>query len=207
VLKPTTRTCPRIIDQPATRRMGLLNLRQQLSFYGAYHNNHVNVLIHTLFVPIILFTALVMVSPLSSSYETTVTVPGLMSTTLVVNFPLIYVTITGLYYIMLEPVAGASFFCVMLMMWLGATNMFVTMGTRACYLALAIHVIGWIAQFLGHGVFEGRKPALLDNLIQSIVLAPLFVWLHILFFVGYRRGLQHDISVEVEKRLKTLKAQ
>ena len=29
------------------------------------------------------------------------------------------------------------------------------------------HVIGWIAQFIGHGVFEGRKPALMDNLLQG----------------------------------------
>jgi len=28
---------------------------------------------------------------------------------------------------------------------------------------LAFHVAAWIAQFIGHGVFEGRAPALLDS--------------------------------------------
>ena len=32
---------------------------------------------------------------------------------------------------------------------------------------LAVHIFGWIAQFIGHGVFEGRKPALMDNLLQG----------------------------------------
>ena len=30
-----------------------------------------------------------------------------------------------------------------------------------------VHAISWIAQFVGHGVFEGRKPALMDNLLQG----------------------------------------
>jgi uncharacterized membrane protein YGL010W len=32
--------------------------------------------------------------------------------------------------------------------------------------ALVIHVAAWILQFIGHGVFEGRAPALLDSLDQ-----------------------------------------
>ena len=32
-------------------------------------------------------------------------------------------------------------------------------------IALPVHIICWIAQFLGHGLAEGRAPALLDNLI------------------------------------------
>jgi stalled ribosome alternative rescue factor ArfA len=40
--------------------------------------------------------------------------------------------------------------------------------------AVAVHVVSWIAQFVGHGKYEGRKPALLDNLVQALFLAPLF---------------------------------
>lgn len=32
-------------------------------------------------------------------------------------------------------------------------------------LAVLIHASGWIFQFIGHGVAEGRAPALLDNLL------------------------------------------
>ena len=32
-------------------------------------------------------------------------------------------------------------------------------------IALVVHVACWIAQFVGHGIYEGRSPALLDNIV------------------------------------------
>jgi hypothetical protein len=37
--------------------------------------------------------------------------------------------------------------------------------------ATALHVFSWIMQFIGHGVFEGRAPAFLDNLAGGKPLA------------------------------------
>ena len=31
--------------------------------------------------------------------------------------------------------------------------------------AIGLHIVCWLAQFYGHGVHEGRAPALLDNLL------------------------------------------
>jgi len=82
--------------------------------------------------------------------------------------------------------------------------------------AIAIHVVSWILQFIGHGKFEGRAPALLDNLFQAIFLAPLFVWLEFLFMLGYRPELKarvdKAVAIEVakfrqQKALKNGKAQ
>jgi uncharacterized membrane protein YGL010W len=42
--------------------------------------------------------------------------------------------------------------------------------------AALLHVFCWVAQFIGHGVAEGRAPALLDNLIggrASVFVPPL----------------------------------
>jgi uncharacterized membrane protein YGL010W len=36
----------------------------------------------------------------------------------------------------------------------------------------------------GHLVFEKRRPAILESLFQSLVLAPLFVWMELLFACG-----------------------
>ena len=55
-----------------------------------------------------------------------------------------------------------------------------------------------ILQFIGHGMFEGRAPALLDNLFQAVFLAPLFVWLELLFKFGYRRELQDRVEKAVQ---------
>lgn len=74
---------------------------------------------------------------------------------------------------------------------------------EASYYALGAHIFAWIAQFIGHGVFEGRAPALTDNLFQAIFLAPLFVWLECLFALGYRpelkKRLDKGVKQDVEK--------
>jgi uncharacterized membrane protein YGL010W len=40
--------------------------------------------------------------------------------------------------------------------------------------ALYIHIAAWIAQFIGHGVFEKRAPALFDSLVQGTRLIRYF---------------------------------
>jgi uncharacterized membrane protein YGL010W len=37
---------------------------------------------------------------------------------------------------------------------------------NAVKIALVVKAVSWIMQFIGHGVFEGRRPALIDNLVQ-----------------------------------------
>jgi uncharacterized membrane protein YGL010W len=75
--------------------------------------------------------------------------------------------------------------------------------TKVNSIAAAIHVASWILQFIGHGKYEGRKPALLDNLVQSLFLAPLFVWYECLFKQGFygelRKGIESGIEVEMKK--------
>ena len=73
---------------------------------------------------------------------------------------------------------------------------------EANYWAIGIHVASWIAQFIGHGAFEGRAPALLDNLVQAAFLAPFFVWMEILFTLGYRPELKARVDSAVEKEIE-----
>lgn len=60
---------------------------------------------------------------------------------------------------------------------------------------------------LGHGAFEGRAPALLDNLVQALFLAPFFVWLEVLFAFGYRPELKARIDSNVAKEIEKFKAE
>ncbi|KAJ3130043.1 hypothetical protein HK098_006755 [Nowakowskiella sp. JEL0407] len=78
-------------------------------------------------------------------------------------------------------------------------------GESAFYGALGLFALSWIAQFIGHGVFEGRSPALLDNMIGALVLAPFFAWLEMLFMVGYRPDLQVLLNSEIEKSIADYK--
>jgi uncharacterized membrane protein YGL010W len=48
----------------------------------------------------------------------------------------------------------------------------------------SIQVLAWAIQVvIGHGIFENRKPALLDSLFQALV-SPFFVVLEFMFLFG-----------------------
>lgn len=78
---------------------------------------------------------------------------------------------------------------------------------KANYIAIGVHIFSWLIQFVGHGVFEGRAPALLDNLVQAIFLAPFFVWLEVLFAFGYRPELKARLDSAVRKEVAKFKAE
>jgi uncharacterized membrane protein YGL010W len=61
-------------------------------------------------------------------------------------------------------------------------------------------VVGWSFQLVGH-VFEGRRPALVDNLLQALV-APLFILLEGLFALGLRRDVQQRVEDRLDASLQ-----
>ena len=68
-------------------------------------------------------------------------------------------------------------------------------------------VLSWLLQFYGHGVHEGRAPALLDNLLGAVVLAPLFVFIEVLFCFGYRPELQRWLKKETGRLILAFRSQ
>jgi uncharacterized membrane protein YGL010W len=78
---------------------------------------------------------------------------------------------------------------------------------EAIKVAGALHAFSWIMQFLGHGVAEGRAPALLDNLLGAIVLAPFFVHLEMLFAIGYNPSLHKRVQNEIGKEITKFRRQ
>jgi len=71
--------------------------------------------------------------------------------------------------------------------------------------AIIVQVVSWVAQFLGHGLAEGRAPALLDNILGAVVLAPFFVHLELLFKLGYRPQLHEQLQNDVRKEITRLR--
>lgn len=105
----------------------------------------------------------------------------------------------------MEPAAGAMLAPLLLAGTAYANHLTSTYGATANYWALGIHIASWLLQFVGHGFFEGRAPALLDNLVQALFLAPFFVWLEVLFFFGYRPELKARLDKAVEDEIAKLK--
>ncbi|KIY45900.1 DUF962-domain-containing protein [Fistulina hepatica ATCC 64428] len=182
----------------------LLNIDKQLAFYGAYHSNKVNVLIHMVFVPVLVWTWQVM----SSSFPVPSFIPGFRYEindymTFDLNIAAIYTGLYLVYYFMLDPVSALLYL----------PQIFVSLTTAIAYcqsahdhakMATYMHLVSWLFQFAGHAFAEKRSPALLDNFIGAVVLAPFFVHLELLFLLfGYRKDLQkrvHNLmGVEIAK--------
>ncbi|KAL5328815.1 hypothetical protein ACEPPN_002323 [Leptodophora sp. 'Broadleaf-Isolate-01'] len=179
------------------------NLEKQLLFYGAYHHDPVNIGIHMVCVPILLLTGF----QFGSNTPDLLKSPGFMKLR---NLPLNLGTIAAItysgLYITLEPIAGLAATPLLLGAAAIANKATAKFGAKATKLSVLIHAVSWIAQFVGHGKYEGRAPALLDNLVQALFLAPLFVWMEILFKLGYRPELRMKLEEGVRKELKRLAA-
>ena len=72
---------------------------------------------------------------------------------------------------------------------------------RAAWYAGLVHIFCWYMQLHpGHGIYEGRKPALLDSVLQAFLDAPLFVWYEVAFACGYDPALKQELDAAVEAR-------
>ncbi|RSL43139.1 hypothetical protein CEP54_015205 [Fusarium duplospermum] len=164
-----------------------LDLEQHLTFYGAYHHNSINIAIHMVCVPLILTSAFCM-----ATYTGTLIPHHPGSPSPIWNSTLPFAGFLLAAFCM----GGAAF-----------GNYLRQQSPETTFQgALALHVVCWIFQFIGHGKFEGRAPALLDNLIQAIFLAPMFVWLEMLFKLGYRPELQARVNKKVQVEIEKFKA-
>lgn len=181
-----------------------LNLEKQLTFYGAYHHNQVNVAIHMVCVPLILLTFFLGCtnSPTLIPLPPWLTVPNLP-----LNAGTIFTVLYCGFYILLEPVAGS----LVTPLLLGATayskHLTTVAPTLTNQVAVGVFLVAWVAQFIGHGAFEGRAPALFDNILQAFVLAPFFVWMEVLFAFGYRPELKSRVDKKVLVEIEKFKAE
>ncbi|KAF1918881.1 hypothetical protein BDU57DRAFT_468314 [Ampelomyces quisqualis] len=185
--------------------MPLFDLKKNLVFYGAYHRDPTNVAIHIACVPVLLATAFQFGT---NTPSLPIRAPALLNR---LNLPLnagtlLAATYSTLYLLLSPNAAGLGVTPVVL----GAAALANKISNkynrpRVNSIAIAVHVVSWIAQFVGHGKFEGRKPALLDNLVQAVFLAPLFVWYEVLFKLGFYKGLQREVDVGIEAEVKRLK--
>ena len=159
------------------------NLERSFAFYGAYHHERINTLIHICCVPLIFTTSIELVSRIAPSWLTV----ALLSFYIV-------------SFVAMDPFGGLTHAPVLLTYNWVATNVL----SEFPNVSLAAFVISWILQFIGHGVFERRAPALLTNLPQSLHAAVFFVWLEVLFALGFRKNLKRKLTKAVtqERRMR-----
>ena len=165
-------------------------LEDQMAFYAAYHQDARNKATHFVGVPMIVFSLLIPFGWLRAD------VGGVtISAALVISSVLL------LYYLVLDLPLGLAMAAVFaLMLWAAEPLSQAAFITSLAWF-LALFIAGWALQLWGHA-FEGRKPALVDNLFQ-IFVAPIFLAAEAFFALGYKPRL-HEA---VQRRAMEMRAQ
>lgn len=167
------------------------SLAEQMSMYSAYHQNPVNKMIHFLFVPAIVWTLMVALDllPLLAVAGITVTAAMVITAVLLV------------WYLVLDFPLGVVSAAVFTMLLVSAITLNESVGPRtALTIAAVLFVASWVFQFVGHGVWEKRRPALADNLLQVFV-APIFLVAETAFAMGLRKDLREDVHRRMRSHL------
>ena len=120
----------------------------------------------------------------------------------------------GTFYVLLDWKCGIPAFVVLTSYAIGLKNYYLNVGPTSLFTqdeiiryAIYAHIGSWLAQFYGHGVHEKRAPALLDNLMQALVLAPFFVVFEIAFGLGYRLDLKKRMDNRAGVNIRNFKLQ
>ena len=154
------------------------NINALLEEYGDSHENPANKFIHWICVPVIVWTvvALLWSIPFPLSLQI-VWIP--------VNWATLALVLAQIYYFRLSFKLGLGLLAYnVLMIWITVWVMAVS-PWPLWQVALAVFVLAWIGQFIGH-VFEGKRPSFFKDL-QFLLIGP--AWL--MSFIYRRLGIPY----------------
>lgn len=164
-------------------------LEQQMSFYAAYHQDARNKASHFVGVPMIIFGLFIALG------WARVEIGGvpLTAATLLAAVVLVW------YFLLDVPLALAMLAVNAVLLVLADMVSVQPIGAGLLWF-LVFFGGGWVIQLVGH-VWEGRKPALVDNFFQ-IFVAPIFLAAEVFFALGYKPALH----AAVQKRALEMRA-
>jgi uncharacterized membrane protein YGL010W len=61
-------------------------------------------------------------------------------------------------------------------------------------MSIGLFVFGWVLQIIGHQVFEGKRPTLLDNPVQMLI-SPMYIFAKLFI----KLGLRPDLAAALQK--------
>ncbi len=156
-------------------------LEDQMAFYAAYHQDGRNKLSHFIGVPAIVLGVMVALAWLRVDVA-----GGTISAAMVITLVLLG------YYLVLDLPLGIAMVAVFgALLYLAELIAAMPMKEGVAWF-FVLFAGGWVIQLVGH-VFEGRKPALVDNLFQ-IFVAPIFLAAEAFFALGYKPKLHAAVQ-------------
>jgi len=151
--------------------------QRQLAGYAAVHRSPRNKATHFVGIPVIVFSLLLLlalwrVEPAGHEMSMALLIGGL----------------AVLAWIALDAGIGLIMAALMVPAWYAAEALAVRLGPSGSLTAFAVLFVGgWALQFLGHH-YEGKRPALMDNIFQGFI-GPMFLVAETLVAAGYRADL------------------
>lgn len=152
--------------------------RRQLASYAAVHRDWRNKATHFAGIPLIVFSLLLILSLWHievGGRDWTLSLAVAMAAVLA--------------WMALDLGIGILMGLVIAPAWYAAVILAAALGSPAAVWATftVLFVGGWVLQFLGHH-YEGKRPALLDNIFQGFI-GPMFLVAELLVVLGRRRDL------------------
>jgi 2-hydroxy fatty acid dioxygenase len=140
-------------------------------FYKKYHKNKINKLIHLFCIPMIVWSFCCILNLITSYNELKFKGKNILITNMDLGL------VICIYYLSFYTFMDSKTFLPMLI-YLGLIylssyyfNLYVA---NSLIYAVYINIFSWIMQFIGHIFFEKNRPALIDSISQSFLMAPLF---------------------------------
>lgn len=171
------------------------SFRRSYCFYAFYHQERINKLVHLFCVWPILATSMYLLAQTPALIE----IDGKTeSHGIEFDYAFFVAMIYIIFFLVIEQpgICGVSA-ALLVTIILKYSNEW--QGLYTWQMATGVNVSCWIAQFYSHLFHEGKSPALLDNLVQAFMFAPLFVMLEVFFMFGYKKDLEKSVTKEVEK--------
>jgi uncharacterized membrane protein YGL010W len=133
-------------------------INQLLDEYATSHQNKTNKLIHYVAVPIIFWSISAMLWVVKLPY--------------IDNLAIVMTALLSLYYIS-KDLKIAIQMIVFSVLCLILNDTLESLGLPLLYMALALFVVAWIFQFVGHKI-EGKKPSFFKDL-QFLLIGPAWI--------------------------------
>ena len=156
-------------------------LAEHIAFYGRYHTDPRNRATHYVGVPLIAFSILIPMGLVRFAV-------GGAEGSLAWAFALVVLA----YYLSRDLTLGAIAAAIFLPITFGADRLAQASLGLSLGIFAACFASRWTLQLVGHA-FEGRRPALVDNLFQ-VLIAPIFLIAEAAIALGLKRDLEAEVA-------------
>ena len=157
---------------------------RQLAGYASYHTDMRNELTHFIGIPLIVIGVLFV-----ASWPKLFGLP--LSVFVFVGFAALWISMDWL-------IGGIVALLSLPFLWLGVTWYDPQLSVMWKIIwAVGLQVVGWGFQLVGHH-FEGKRPALLDNLFQGM-LGPTFLVYEVVHRLGLKQELKQNVDAELQR--------